>query len=421
MHSRGDVREEIIAALEAPEGVVPTFQPIVDLRTGLVAGYESLARFSVGTRRASEEWFTQAHSHGLGLRLEARAAKAGLAAARRPYGTFLALNLSPAGLASQDVQAVLPDRLDGIVVELTDHAASLDDHVFQAARRSVRERGGRLAIDATGTGYAGLRHLMWAAPDIFKLDRDLVHRVHADPAKASLVEALVRYGREIGVIVCAEGVEAIEDVERLADLDVTYAQGHVLGRPSPPWAGVDKAAAAVCRTSLAATLTGAVGNPADLNPAERIQWLMWRLSEATNFSELADVFPRMAYELGADEVLVSMVDGDDLVEIGAKGSDPDRPRYRIADYPATAKVLREQHALQIVAGDPGADEREINLLRELGHESMLMLPAACGGSSIGLIECYRNDRLPWSRFQIVRARMVSLQLAAALERIARTS
>ena len=416
---RAGAHEDVTRALEAPDGVVPAYQPIVDLRTGLVAGYEALARFSYGGRRPVEDWFTEAHAAGLGHRLEARAAEVALGTGRRPYGTFLAVNLSPSALVSEDVRDVLPDRLDGVVVELTDHAAPLDDAAFQAARREIRERGGRVALDAAGTGYAGLRQLMWAAPDIIKLDRDLVHRVHADPAKAALVEALVRYGRELGLQVCAEGVETLEDLERLADLDVTFAQGFVLRRPSPPWHGVQEEAARACRTSLAATLTGAHRAPEDLNAAERIQWLLWRLSAATSFREIAEALPLIAAELDADDLHLSVVDGDELLFIGRQGPDEEDTRYRLADYPATMRVLREQCALQVVAGDPNADEREVRLLAQLGYESLLMMPAPCGGRSIGLIECYRTDRLPWSRFQIVRARMVSLQLGAALERISR--
>jgi len=420
LHARAGLREEILAAIDAPDGIAPVYQPVIDLRTGLVAGYEALARFTVGPRRPVEEWFTEAHVNGLGLRLEARAVKAALAPGRRPFGTFVAVNVSPAGLVSKDIQDVLPERLDGVVIELTDHAAALDDPTFHAARREIRERGGRLAMDAGGTGYAGLRELMRIAPDILKLDRDLVHRVHADPAKAALVEALVRYGREIGVVVCAEAVETLEDVERLADLDVTYAQGFALARPSRPWPVAVPEAAASCRQSLAMTLTGAHRDPSGLSPSERVQWLLWRLSEATTFTQLADSLPRLAAELEADKFQVSVIDGDELVIVGSAGPDTTEERYRIADFPATAHVLAEQSSMQIVAGDPHADDREVRLLARLGYQSMLMLPAPAAGHSIGLIECYRTDRKPWSRYQIVRARMVALQLGAALERISRT-
>src|SRR4051794_36551515 len=77
-------RDDITGVMQRDE-LVPAYQPIVDLRTGLVAGYEALARFTGGQRRNVSEWFGQAHAHNLGLRLEAHAAAAALSVPRRPW------------------------------------------------------------------------------------------------------------------------------------------------------------------------------------------------------------------------------------------------------------------------------------------------------------------------------------------------
>ena len=175
-------REEVTSVIERDE-LVPVFQPIMDLRTGLVVGYEALARFTRGQRRATAEWFNDAHRCGMGLRLEAHAARMALAVPRRPFGSFLSINLSPAALMSTDLAEVLPERLDGIVIELTGQGPAQPDEGLREVRQQISSRGGRLALDLAGSDYAGIRQLMWAAPDILKLDRALVHRVHADPAK----------------------------------------------------------------------------------------------------------------------------------------------------------------------------------------------------------------------------------------------
>ena len=74
-------RAEIEAVLDDPDGITMVFQPIMDLRTGRVAGYESLSRFNREPRRAPDLWFAQAHRCGLGYALEAKAilARAGAA------------------------------------------------------------------------------------------------------------------------------------------------------------------------------------------------------------------------------------------------------------------------------------------------------------------------------------------------------
>jgi EAL domain-containing protein (putative c-di-GMP-specific phosphodiesterase class I) len=411
-------RDDVASVIERDE-LVPVFQPVIDLRTGLVAGYEALARFTRGQRRSTAEWFSDAHRCGMGLRLEAHAARAALTISRRPYGSFLALNLSPSALASADVQSVLPARLDGIVVELTGQGPDQADDILRDVRQDISARGGRLALDLAGSDYAGMRQLMWAAPDILKLDRALVHRVHADPAKAALVEVMVRYARELGIAVCAEGVESLDDLERLAELDVTYAQGYAIGRPAKPWQSVDPAAAAVCTTSVAASLTGAHDEPTGLGLDGRLQWLAWKLSESTTYSELAGAVDAIQAELDADDLLISIIDGPELVVVGAGGPDRLEDRYVVAEYPATERLLREQDSAQVLASDPEADRDEVAVLRKLGYASVLMLPICCGGRTIGLFEAYGRRERPWSRFEIGRARIIALQLGAALERISR--
>jgi EAL domain-containing protein (putative c-di-GMP-specific phosphodiesterase class I) len=411
-------RDDIEAAITRDE-LAPLFQPVVDLRTGLVAGYEALSRFMRGSRDVAS-WFEQAHRFGMGARLEAHALRCALAATRRPFGSFLAVNLSPAALVSQEVARELPDRLDGMVIELTGHGAAPEEGVLRATRQDLRARGALLAVDLAGSDYAGLRELMMAAPDILKLDRALVHRVHLDPVKTALVSALVGYGRELGITICAEGVEDLEDVERLADLDVAYAQGYVIGRPARPWIAVDPEVTRLCTSSAAMWVTGST-EPDRLARDGRLQWLSWRLSEATDYAQLREAVDAICEELGADEVLISIVDGDELVIVGNAGPDRSEQRFRIADYPETERLLREQHSVQVHANDPEADPAEVAVLRELGYRSVLMLPVSCAGRAIGLFEAYSANGRPFSRYEIGRARIIALQLASTLERIGRAA
>jgi EAL domain-containing protein (putative c-di-GMP-specific phosphodiesterase class I) len=409
-------RDDIDAAIERDE-LAPLFQPIVDLRTGLAVGYEALSRFMRGSRDVVS-WFEQAHRFGLGARLEAHAVRCALSAPRRPFGAFLAINLSASGLVSPEVERELPDRLDGVVIELTGHGQAPEESALRAVRQELRARGARLAVDLAGSDYAGLRELMMVAPDILKLDRALVHRVRVDPVKTALVAALVGYGRELGITICAEGVEELDDVERLADLDVAYAQGYAIGRPARPWVGIDAEAARICTTSAAMSVTGA-SRPDALARDGRLQWLSWKLSEATSYDELGEAVEAIKAELGADEALISVIDADELVVVGRKGPDRDEERFHIPDYPETERLLREQDSVQIHVTDPDADPAEVELLKELGYRSLLMLPISCAGRAIGLFEAYSAAGRPFSRFEIGRARIIALQVGATLERIGR--
>ena len=153
---------------------------------------------------------------------------------------------------------------------------------LRAARQDLRARGARLAVDLAGSDYAGLRELMMVAPGHRSSSTAaLVHRVHVDPVKTALVGALVAYGRELGIIICAEGVEDLEDVERLADLDVELRPG-LRHRPPGPPVGRHRPRG---RAAVHLLRRGVGDRRAPSRTASRVdgrlQWLSWRLSEAT--------------------------------------------------------------------------------------------------------------------------------------------
>ncbi|MEA2317416.1 MAG: hypothetical protein QOD44_1605 [Solirubrobacteraceae bacterium] len=380
-------RQEILAILDDPEALTVAFQPIMDLRTGRVAGYESLARFNRMPQRAPNVWFDQAHRAGLGYALEARAVELALATPGRPEGTYLAVNLSPSSLLSEQVQRVLPARLDDLVIEVTENELVSGDPEIVAAIAALRERGARLAVDDTGAGYAGLTHVMRLAPDVIKLDRALTTGVDADPVKGALIASFVRYARDIDATVCAEGVETEAELERLADLDVAYGQGYLIARPSPPWVPASAEAAATCLLSFAATLHDEVAASERAGHDGRLERLTGRLSRIATPGELDDCLATMAMELRADDV-------------------------RIAG-PADAGTA---HAGQVLVSDEAAPALERDRLRAGGHGSRLTLPVVCGGELVGMLEAYSREERPWSRFEIGRARIIAHQLGAVLAR-----
>jgi EAL domain-containing protein (putative c-di-GMP-specific phosphodiesterase class I) len=229
-------RNEVLRLLRADDGIVPAFQPIVDLRSGEVAGYEALARFPGDTgERPPNVWFAQAHRCGLGAQLEARAAEAALATRDRAPAGYLSVNLSPAALRAEELWRALPVDLRGVVVEITEHELVADGERLQATLHQLRERGARIAVDDAGAGYAGLRQLTVLRPDVIKLDRGLIEDVAHDDAKQALVECFVRFAERTDAAVCAEGIESLDDMLVLARLGVTYGQGYAIARPAFAW------------------------------------------------------------------------------------------------------------------------------------------------------------------------------------------
>src|SRR4051794_34237372 len=411
-------RAEIELVLEeASSRISHVFQPVVDLRTGLVGGYEALSRFAE-SRRPPNAWFAQAHRCGLGIELEMIAARAQLDAPGRPAGSRLSINLSPSAMLSAEAELLLAGDLSHLILEVTEDEVMAEGGALEERLMELRRRGARLAVDDIGAGYAGLKQVMRLQPDVLKLDRSLVAGVSSDPAKGAMVDALVRYSRRIGADVCAEGVETLEDLEALADLDVTYGQGFVLAEPGPPWADVFPGAVAVCRSALNAVIRHDEAEARAAATAElQLERVCHQIGLVANRAQLRDVLEPIRALLDVDEVVLSLLTSDRVwVEtVVTNGKDED-DRFLLADYPATAAVLKTGEAAQVLASDPDADRAEVHLLAEMGYRSLLMVPLLAGARSIGVLEACASAERPWSRTQIHSARILGYQLAHVLDR-----
>jgi diguanylate cyclase (GGDEF)-like protein len=240
-------RESFAAMIARADAIRTVFQPIVGLASGEIVGYEALARFDGQTNLPPSWWFSEAHRFGLGASLEAQSVRAALAAGERPSGTFLSLNVSPSALGSTEVMAALPEDLTGLVIEITEEERVLDVVALQRHLDPLRARGARIAVDDAGEGYAGLQQVMSMRADIIKLDRALVADVNSDPAKVALIGSLVHFARSTSAVICAEGIETLQELRVLVHLGVAYGQGWALARPGAPWPRVNAEAAGLCR------------------------------------------------------------------------------------------------------------------------------------------------------------------------------
>ena len=415
--SRSDERSEVEAILRrGDEAMHMVFQPVLELATGRVCGYEALARIDGEPVRRPDQWFAQAHRAGLGAELEALALRAALAVPGRPPGTFLALNVSPTALLAPPVADILPADLSDVVIELTEHELFTAEGTLEACLAELRARGARVALDDAGAGYAGLQQLIRVAPDILKVDRSLVHGAHSDPSRYALLEALVSFAGTTGAAVCGEGVEDLADLAALADLDATYAQGYALARPADAWAGMSPDVAATAdlrqgvRVAAAAVSSGA-------GWARTLAELGDDLADVTSTDELVTAGRRAARLLGAEDVsLMWVVDG--ALELLSDNKDAPGERWQLADFPATTRLLDEHVPGQVVVGDPESDPDEIAELVRLGYGAVLMVPVRVSRGQRALVEVYRAHPQAFTSAEVDRARVVAQQFGPVLARLA---
>lgn len=221
-------------------GIRAVFQPIVNLASLEVGGYEALSRFDTAPVAPPDQWFAAAHAAGLGPALEIYAIHQAISHSYQlPTAAFLSVNASPQTLLTDEFSELMAG-LHGasLVVEVTEHAVVTDYEPLQRAIDTVRKHGVRLAIDDAGAGFASLKHIVRLLPEFIKLDIFLVHDIHKDPVKRAVVAGMVGVASQIGGKVIAEGVETAEDLRVLFELGVEWAQGYYLGRPGPIPSGV---------------------------------------------------------------------------------------------------------------------------------------------------------------------------------------
>jgi EAL domain-containing protein (putative c-di-GMP-specific phosphodiesterase class I)/DNA-binding response OmpR family regulator len=206
------------------------FQPIVELKSRTVVGYEALCRFDDGV--VPDRRFAEAFAAGLGADFElAAVALAAERAAGLPEGVFVSINVSPDVLveATERLREALPqDRQT--VLEVTEHVQILDYRRLRAAVESLDCWG--LAVDDAGAGYASLRHILELKPAYAKLDLSLVQGIDQDEVRQSLAAGLVHVANRSGFRLIAEGIENEADAECLEELGVGLGQGYLFGRPA---------------------------------------------------------------------------------------------------------------------------------------------------------------------------------------------
>ncbi|HXJ65571.1 MAG TPA: EAL domain-containing protein [Actinomycetota bacterium] len=228
-------RADLMRGVVEGGGITMVFQPIVDLRTLEMVGVEALSRFGGQPMRPPNEWLAEAAAVGMRIDLELATARAALVGrAQLDAGMYMAVNLSPETAVSPSFPIFMSEEpLDDVVFEISEHAQVTDYEELNAVLQEVRDRGGRLAIDDAGAGFASLQHILRLAPDLIKLDMGLTRDVDSDPARRALASALASFANDIGAGLIAEGIETEEELDTLRALGVTFGQGFHLGRPAP--------------------------------------------------------------------------------------------------------------------------------------------------------------------------------------------
>jgi EAL domain-containing protein (putative c-di-GMP-specific phosphodiesterase class I) len=237
--SFGDDYAAVAACVDAvirEEALTIVVQPIVEVHSGTILGYEALSRFTGQPLQGPALWFEDAERVGRRTELELLALRLALAVLPAlPQDCFLSVNASPATVLSgklPEVFAAAP--LERLFLEVTEQHPIDSYEQFAAALRPLRHGGLRLAIDDVGAGFASLKHILRLSPHVVKLDHSLTHSVIPSRSARALAAALTGFAIETGTTVLAEGIETQPQLDLLTTLGVSLGQGFLLGRPGAP-------------------------------------------------------------------------------------------------------------------------------------------------------------------------------------------
>ncbi len=223
---------ELLQATIARASFHPVFQPIIDLRSLGVIGYEALTRFDDGM--APDTQFMTAAALGLGADLEVATLRAALAAATAlPPVSWVNVNVSPALiLAGEPLRTMIAGFPGRLMLEVTEHEVIGDYEAFRGAVAALGPTV-QIAVDDAGAGFASLRHIVELRPHVVKIDRSLVAGIDADPARQALLAGLRHFANSQGCLLVAEGIETELELSTLVSLDIHAGQGYLLGRAVP--------------------------------------------------------------------------------------------------------------------------------------------------------------------------------------------
>lgn len=241
-----ETNPEVVALSDAIARVRAVYQPVVDLDTRAVVGYEALARGPVGPLQEPDVLFAAAAAAGRTAELDwACRVAAGRGAIDGQLGRnhMLFINAEPEVLARvlpTDVDAAITREamlhpLD-VIVELTERELGANlPGVLRAVER-IRSRGWRIAVDDVGADPASLALLPLLAPEVIKLDLRLVQS-NTTQEIARIVGAVNAQAERTGALVLAEGIETEAHAVTAHMLGARLGQGYLFGRPAPLPAG----------------------------------------------------------------------------------------------------------------------------------------------------------------------------------------
>jgi diguanylate cyclase (GGDEF)-like protein len=231
-------------------GLTLAYQPLIDLRSGAVAGFEALARWDHPRRGpiSPSEFIPVAEESGLIVPLGRWALETAIETLARwddsdgaPLPLSVSVNLSALQIARDDITGLVASALarhglpgERLILELTESAIVQDPKRATQVLEGLKALGVSVAMDDFGTGYTSLAYLQRLPIDMLKIDRSFVSGMLRDSDSVAIVRAILSLAAALGMETTAEGIDSPELARALAGMGCSHGQGFHFARPLDP-------------------------------------------------------------------------------------------------------------------------------------------------------------------------------------------
>lgn len=225
------------------------YQPIVNLQTGHIDGFEALMRWNHPERGfiSPAVFIPILESNGQIVHASQWALKESLEALKRieqeaadTEEVFMSVNFSSHDFAAEDFVEGLYKTLSEtdiapsrVHLEITERLLMGQPENARTTLEMCRKAGMHISIDDFGTGYSSLSYLHYFPIDTLKIDRSFVINMAKEKGATELIKSIIGLGKNLGMRTVAEGIETKEEAVMLRDLGCDQAQGYFFARPLP--------------------------------------------------------------------------------------------------------------------------------------------------------------------------------------------
>jgi len=225
------------------ESFTSHFQSIVDIKKKNIYGYEALIRGVLpnGDLVYPDEIFTKSARNNTNFRLDQLCRETALkTAAVKRINKKVFINFLPTSIYDPEfcLQSTVKwaNQLEydpsNIVFEVVETEKVKDKEHLKMILNFYRSKGFKIALDDVGEGYSSLNMIIDIKPDIIKVDRNIIDNIQNDSMKQSIYKALRQISDENKILLLAEGVETIDELNKVNDLGVDLVQGYYFSKPS---------------------------------------------------------------------------------------------------------------------------------------------------------------------------------------------